>query len=267
MSDVRPAATVLVLRDSPQGVEVLMLRRHARSGFAADAWVFPGGTVDDADRTLDPACWRGIEPETLAQRFDATADEVLGFHVAAVRETFEEAGLLLAAHVDGTPVDLDDPDVQAQRALLNDRGRAGAGEFSGWLVDKGLVAHLDTLTYLSRWVTPTFEKRRYDTCFFVANAPAEQVADHDRIETTGQRWITPADALAAYRRHEMLLIYPTILTLHRLEGASDVAEVIAGAAAQPEVRSVQPHVVVDDDGNPARILHPDEPDYPHQLYP
>ena len=95
---MRDAATVVVLRAGPRGLETLMLRRHAGSGFAPGAWVFPGGAVDQADRTLPPERWHGIDPEALGERFALPAERVVGMHVAAVRETFEEAGLLFARH-------------------------------------------------------------------------------------------------------------------------------------------------------------------------
>jgi 8-oxo-dGTP pyrophosphatase MutT (NUDIX family) len=258
----RSAATVIVIRAAEAAPEVLLLRRHARSGFAADAWVFPGGTVDAADRELDPRRWRGIDPAALAPRFADPADLVLGYHVAAVRETFEEAGLLLATHADGRMPDITQPAYIEMRTRLGDREQVT--DWGRWLAEEDLVCDLDVLTYLSRWVTPRVEGRRYDTAFFIARAPEGQVAGHDRMELTSDRWTTAAAALEAHRAGELHMIYPTIKTLETLADFDSAAAIVAHAQAQPEVRSILPHVEVCGDG--WRILHPDEADYPHDLY-
>jgi 8-oxo-dGTP pyrophosphatase MutT (NUDIX family) len=263
----RHSATIIVLRDGPETPEALLLRRHGRSGFAADAWVFPGGVVEDGDRTLDPQLWTGIDPAALQDRFRLSADLVLGMHVAAVRETFEEAGLLLAARADGTTVDLADPGVQRMRRVPGGGDRAGerasAAGFAAWLAEERLVLDLARLTYWSRWVTPAQEPRRYDTCFFVARAPEGQIPVHDSVETTGHRWVSARDALSA---NDLPLIYPTRKNLEELARLADVDAVVAHAEARKEVRSVQPHVELDAQGRPARILHPDEAAFPRHLY-
>lgn len=258
---LRDAATVLVLRDAPAGAapEVLLLRRHARSGFAARAWVFPGGVVDPADTTLDPSCWRGADPVALAPLLGRTPEEALGMCVAAVRETFEEAGLLFAARPDGASIDLGDDDVVAVR-------RAPTG-FHDWLRGGGAVLDLGALTPYSRWRTPTEEPRRYDTIFFTAVAPEGQVADHDRVETTQSRWVTAADALAAYDRDELPLIFPTHATLAELADLGDLGAIRAAVPPGTRLRPLQPHAVLDDEGRIAAIIHPDDVAYPSELYP
>jgi 8-oxo-dGTP pyrophosphatase MutT (NUDIX family) len=258
----RPAATVIMLRDAAPGPEVLMLRRHARSGFAADAWVFPGGVVDAGDRELDRARWRGIDPAALSPRFTEPADLVLGFHVAAVRETFEECGLLLATHGDGRAPDVTRPEYVAMRERLGDRDQVA--DWGGWLAEEELVLDLDALTYFSRWVTPRMEGRRFDAAFFIASAPDGQFAAHDEMEVTGQRWTTAGAALDAFHAGELHLIYPTIRTLEALADFDSAEAAFAHASQQQEIRSVLPHIEVDDDG--WRILHPDDPGYPHELY-
>lgn len=262
----RNAATVIVVRDAAgeHGFEVLMLRRHSRAGFAADMWVFPGGVVDAHDATLPPDRWTGIDPAALAERFEAAADDVLAFHVAAVRETFEEAGLLLAHHRDGGPPDLSDPSLLQVRNDLADRDTTV--NFAAWLEERDLILDLGALTYLSRWVTPTVEPRRYDARFFVARVPADQKAAYDRQETTDERWITPAAALSALEAGEMKMIFPTIVTLQDL-ARHDTAEALASAAdGQPEIRRLQPHAELDANGRFVRVIHPDDPEFPHHLY-
>ena len=264
-ASLRTAATVIVLRDAPSrdGYQVLMLRRHARSGFAADMWVFPGGVVDEGDGTLPAEHWTGINPEQLAPRFGRTPQQVLAHYVAAVRETFEEAGLLLAHRRDGTAPDLSDP---ALLQLRNDLAtRSKTVNFPAWLQERDLVLDLGALTYLSHWVTPSIEPRRYDTRFFLAHAPADQIAGYDQMETTDQRWISPAAALDASRSGEMPMIYPTIITLRWLREHATAHDAIGAADAQPEIRRIQPHAELDDDGNFVRILHPDDPEYPRHL--
>jgi 8-oxo-dGTP pyrophosphatase MutT (NUDIX family) len=262
MSDVPPAprdaATVIVVRDGAAGPEVLLLRRHARSGFAADAWVFPGGTVDDGDCGLPPERWDGIEPAALAPRFSEPADLVLGLHVAAVRETFEEAGLLLARHRDGRTPDLTATAYVELRRRLGDR--TTAVDWGAWLAEEDLILDLGCLTYHSRWITPIQEPRRYDTAFFLARAPEGQIADHDRVETTEQRWVTPDAALTAHRAGELFMIFPTIRTLEALTGAGSVDELVERAAAQPEIPHIQPHIEIE--GDRFRILVPGDEGYP-----
>lgn len=264
---VRNAATVIVLRDDPGGgpFQILMLRRHARSGFAADAWVFPGGVVDADDASLPSNRWRGLDPQGQAQRFGLDATAVLAFHVGAVRETFEESGLLLARRSDGQPPDLADPALLALRRAMADR--ASDVSFNRWLEEQDLVLDLGALTYLSHWVTPTIEPRRYDARFFLTRLPAEQIAGHDRLEITEQRWIAPAAALEAFSAGQMPMIFPTIKTLEDLSTAPSAQALIERAQGQPTIRRIQPHAEVDDNGRFVRILHPDDDDFPSHLYP
>ena len=262
----RTAATVLVLRDAPD-LQVLMLRRHARAGFAASAWVFPGGVVDPADARLAADRWRGIDPPSLADRFSAPPDAVLAFHVAAVRETFEEAGLLFAFDAEGLPVAADpaDADARALRAGLAERS-LGADDFAWFLQRRGWVLDLGALTYSARWVTPLAEPRRYDTAFFLAADLAGQVAASDLVETTDQCWIAPAAALAGLADGTFPMIFPTVRTLEALAGQTTSAGAVAAARAQPAIPSVLPHMWVDADGRFTRLSHPDDADYPAALY-
>jgi 8-oxo-dGTP pyrophosphatase MutT (NUDIX family) len=260
---VRDAATVIVVREASGAPEVLLLRRSTRSGFAGGMWVFPGGVVDAGDRRLDPARWDGLDPDAAATRFAAPADLTLGIHVAAVRETFEEAGLLLARHDDGRVPDVTAPDYAEIREQLGNR--AVQLDWSGWLAEQGLVLDLGCLTYLTRWVTPEQEPRRYDTRFFLTRAPAGQRAVSDEVETTEQRWIGPAAALQAHAEGQLAMIYPTIKTLEGLADAGDLDTLVAHAAAQPAVRRIQPHIEMAE-GASVRIVHPDDADYPHERY-
>lgn len=254
----RPAATTILLRDVDGGPpELLLLRRHDRSGFVPNVWVFPGGAVDEADRRLDPACWTGIEPAALVDRFGLPADLVLGMHVAAVREAFEEAGVLLATTTDGAPVDHRAPAVQRARHAL--MARRPTLDLATFLREEGLVLDLGRLTYHRRWITPPSEPRRFDTCFFLAPAPADVTARHDAVETVDLRWASARDALAD---DTLTVIYPTRRTLEGLVDFTTADQIIAAARAAPAVVPVQPHVITDADGRPVRIVSPGEPGYP-----
>ncbi|HEY8340606.1 MAG TPA: NUDIX domain-containing protein [Egibacteraceae bacterium] len=250
----RPAATVVLLRDGDDGPEVCLLRRHARSGFMPDAWVFPGGTVDPADRRLPRRAWTGYRPAADAARFGGDAHLALGLRVAAVRETFEEAGILLGRHRDGsplTPEELASPRAQAARH---------GGDFVGWLLAAGIVLDLGALRYWRRWVTPTSEPRRYDTAFFLARAPHGQEAAHDAEEAIDLRWIRPAVAVAEADAGRLTLAFPTRRTLRELAAVTDVDRLLASVGDGP-VRAVQPHVLHRADGT-VTILHPDDPGFP-----
>jgi 8-oxo-dGTP pyrophosphatase MutT (NUDIX family) len=260
---VRDAATVIVVRDGAARPEVLLLRRSARSGFAADAWVFPGGVVDGADAALPPTRWRGIDPAALAPRFGREADVVLGLHVAALRETFEEAGLLLAGHGDGRPPGGAPAGAAELRAALVAR-RAGARDFAAWLAARGLVLELGALAYWARWITPRSEGRRYDTAFFATRAPPGQEVAHDRVEVTDQRWLAPADALASQARGELHLILPTREALTELATLDSADAVLAHARARAAVPAILPHV--ERRGSTVRFVLPREADYPHAAY-
>ena len=200
--EVQPAATVMLVRDASGrrggSLEVLMLRRHPDSAFAADAWVFPGGRVDDGDRAGSPIA---LGPS------DAEASQVLGlpsgglaYWVAAARECFEEAGILLARHPDaGTWLDTMTEWSAARLARYRRDLHAGVTTLGAVLEAEGLVLDLSGVHYVSHWITPPgFTARRFDTRFFVAVAPPDQIASHDTTETVESVWAAPAEALARF---------------------------------------------------------------------
>jgi 8-oxo-dGTP pyrophosphatase MutT (NUDIX family) len=267
---LRDAATVILVRDAtgPDGVEVFMLRRNLRSDFVGGAWVFPGGGVDDHDRHggLDAVC-RGRSDADASRQLGVAAGG-LAFWVAAIRESFEEAGILLARHGDGRMVDFSDPAVderfrEHRRAV--DRGERRLVDVC---LDEGLQLAVDGLAYFAHWITPEGSVRRYDTRFFIAAPPAGQVPLHDDREVVGHRWIRPSDALALHRAGDFDLITPTLHTLTTLERFGSAAAVLDAAAAveraarregQPGVPTVLPKVV--EHGAGYRILLPGDPGY------
>jgi 8-oxo-dGTP pyrophosphatase MutT (NUDIX family) len=263
--EIRPAATVMLVRDAAPAsgdaaLEVLMVRRNLRSDFVGGAYVFPGGAVDPLDG--------GTEAEAIcAGRTDAEASALLGFAsgglaywVAVVRETFEEAGLLLAQREGGPDLLAGDPAEEArfvgERAAVN----AGTRRFLDLCREERLRLAVGDIHYFAHWITPRGAPRRYDTRFFVAAAPPGQIAAHDAGETIAEVWITPHDALARHRSGEIEIIFPTIRTLQAIGRFSSSAELLdAAAQASSSVPVIEPRVVPD--GNGMRIVLPGDPAY------
>jgi 8-oxo-dGTP pyrophosphatase MutT (NUDIX family) len=222
------AATVMLVRDAP-GLEVFMLRRNLRSEFAGGAYVFPGGRVDPEDRQSDTlARVHGLDDAVASARL-GMAGGALGFWVAAIRESFEEAGVLLArGEGTGAPVDVEREAADDVAAL---RGSLAAGDITFLDVVRALDVVLDAgaLAPFARWITPKGGNRRYDTWFFLAAAPEGHAYRHDDAETVASTWVRPADALERARRGEIDLIYPTfrsLLALSHFARASEVLEAV-----------------------------------------
>jgi len=250
---VRPAATVMLLRDTTGGLEVFMLRRTTNASFAGGAYVFPGGRVDDADSAgvLEPFC-DGLD--------DATASALLGvergglaFWVAAVRECFEEAGVLIGRSRSGAALDL----TNGERHAVYD----GTLTMVDLCKQHDLVLDLGPVRYVAHWVTPMGEARRFDTRFFLAAAPADQEPLHDDGETIDSRWFAPADALAALESGEIAMMPPTIAQLNMLRNhESSAAALEAARLADPPPR-IEPRLRLDDAGRFIGISMPGDSDY------
>lgn len=248
----RPAATVVVVRDAPLGIEVLLLRRAERGDLNSGAWVFPGGLVDAADRAALPFC-RGVEPARADARL-GVAEHALDYWAAAVRECFEESGLLYARAHDGTPLVID----AARRERLEAwRGPLQRGERSlaALCHEEGLSLAADELVYFSHWVTPPGRAKRFDTRFFIARAPAGQDSSHDDDELVEQLWIAPAAALT--RSEPLKLMTPTLKTLEAIARFADVDALLAWAREERAVPLIQPQIGTGRDG--VRPVTPDEP--------
>jgi 8-oxo-dGTP pyrophosphatase MutT (NUDIX family) len=243
----------MLVRDAPR-LEVFMLRRTLAAEFMGGAYVFPGGAVDAGDRA----------PELLGRshgRDDSAASTQLGLHagglgfwVAAIREAFEEAGVLLARSVaNGLPVDLGDQSTAAR--LETARGAVGRGErpFVEVVEQEGLLLDAGALHLFSHWITPPGAPRRYDTWFFVAAAPEGHAYLHDDSETVASVWARPADALAAAERGELEIIFPTMRNLEQLARFETASELLDAVTAS------EPRVVADAGG--ARILLPGDAGY------
>ncbi|RST10374.1 NUDIX hydrolase [Streptomyces sp. WAC05374] len=222
------AATVLLLRDGAAGPEVHMLRRRTSMAFAGGAYAYPGGGVDPRDE--HPVRWAGPSPAEWAARLGvAEPAEAQAIVCAAVRETFEESGVLLAGPTaDSVVADTRGDDWEADRAALVARELA----FADFLERRGLVLRSDLLGAWARWITPEFEPRRYDTWFFVAALPAGQRASNASTEADRTVWIRPADAADGYDRGELLMMPPTIATLRALERYGTPGEALEAATDQ-----------------------------------
>jgi 8-oxo-dGTP pyrophosphatase MutT (NUDIX family) len=220
---VRDAATVALLRDAPGGLEVFMLKRSSSAVFSPSAYVFPGGALDDGDRDDAIAQW--------CAPFTPVDDEVpMAYYVAAIREAFEEAGLLLAHDRDGALVALDQPDVGERFALHRKAMHAGDVSIGTVCEDEGLALAVDVLVPFGHWITPKGAPRRFDTRFFATRVPARQHASPDEVETTDGRWTRPDDLVAANDAGDVELILPTRRSLERLARFDRVDDALAGLA-------------------------------------
>ncbi|MEM7219135.1 MAG: NUDIX hydrolase [Pseudomonadota bacterium] len=217
-----PAATVLLLRDAPDGLEVFMVVRHHQIDFASGALVFPGGKADPQD----------FEPELRELAIGGTDDDDLfGAQVAALREAFEECGVLLARRlgedrlIDGERL----ASLQTYREPINN-GELGFAQF---LREQHLVLDCGALGHFAHWITPEMMPKRFDTHFFVASAPPDQLAVHDGYESVDSVWIRPADAIGDAESGQRTIIFPTLRNIHALDRATTVAEAFDQLPAKP----------------------------------
>jgi 8-oxo-dGTP pyrophosphatase MutT (NUDIX family) len=231
----RDAATVMLLRTGPAGLEVYMLRRQASMAFAAGMSVFPGGSVDARDADEDVA-WAGPDAEQWGRVLAAPPDLARALVCAAVRETFEESGVLLAGATPDTVVaDPTSDDWERDRNALLDRSLS----LAELLARRHLVLRSDLLRSWSRWITPVIEPRRYDTRFFAAALPGGQRTRDVGGEAAAVYWTGPQEALETGRRGEIALLPPTAVTLAELAACGDLdgalARVPDSGARRPEV--------------------------------
>jgi 8-oxo-dGTP pyrophosphatase MutT (NUDIX family) len=258
---LRDAATVMLVRDAADGtgLEVAMLRRNLNSDFVGGAYVFPGGAVDPVDREadLDAVC---------VGRSDADASRQLGidhgglaFWVAAIRECFEEAGVLLARHRDGGVITFADPAFDARFVEHRRAVDSGARRLVDICAEEDLQLIVDDIYFFSHWITPEGAVRRYDTRFFVARAPDGQVPLHDDREVIANLWVKPAEALARHRAGEFELVFPTMRSLMALERFACADDALAAAALVNHVPAILPRIVEDASGY--RILLPGDDGY------
>ncbi|GAB85875.1 NUDIX domain-containing protein [Gordonia rubripertincta] len=217
---IRDAATVVLVRDSADGIEVFLQRRVKQMAFAGGMTVFPGGGVDKRDAGAHVA-WTGPDPAWWAEQFNTDEELAQALVCAAVRETFEECGVLLATTDDGAFAD--------PGALADDRQRLveKSLSFAEFLTARGLTLRADLLSPLAHWITPVNEKRRYDTRFFLAAMPEGQKADAETTEAEVARWVNARLAIDTWAGGKHFLMPPTWAQLHYVSGFPSVEELLA----------------------------------------
>jgi 8-oxo-dGTP pyrophosphatase MutT (NUDIX family) len=233
---IKDASTVIVLREADGALETFMLCRHHQSGFMGGAHVFPGGKVDQSDS--GPGWQARIDrpaEEITALLGEADAEVGLGLLIAAVRETFEEAGVLLASTALGA-------DLAGARERLH-----GGASFLELANDIDMKIDSMALTPYARWITPKMESRRFDTRFYIAVLPEGQSASHDGTETTSAAWLRPAAAIEDMLAGKIKLAPPTVRTLQWLAELDDVKSAIAEARSR-KPPLVRPRLVTGDEG-------------------
>ncbi len=233
------ASTVILLRDNPDkatpGFEVLMVRRNSKSSFVPRAYVFPGGRVEKDDSL--PQMERYCRPEDLNRATSQlentpSAQTALGILVAAIRETFEEAGLLLVYQDGGRLISFSDEEMERKLHQYRDALNKGECTFSQMMEKEKFTLALDRLHYFAHWITPELSPLRYDARFFVAAVPSGQKALPDGEEVTSHVWITPAQALEKYRSQKFFMVAPTVMTLEEISRFQTIQEVIDSAKSK-----------------------------------
>ncbi len=251
----QPAATVTLVRDAPRGLEVLMLQRSHSLKFMPGVYVFPGGALDPADSSPEMhALCAGLE-DGAASRTLGIERGGLAYWVAAIREAFEEAGILLAYDAGGGIVALNGEAAEryrAHRRSLDERH----GDFGAIVRGEGLRLATDRLTYFGHWITPVGAPRRYDTRFFLAVAPEWQEARHDNHETIAHVWMRPQEALELCAKETLNMRFPTIRTLEQFTQCTTAAELSAALSLNQDVRPLLPRI-----SREGRSLLPGDPGY------
>lgn len=232
---IKPAATVMLVREAEsRGIEVFMMKRTTKAAFAGGMYVFPGGAVDAEDSS---------------------------YEIAAIRECFEEAGVLLARNGSGATVRFDDP-ISADRFTRHRHDvHEGRRSMTSVLRDEELTAAVDELHWVSHWVTPFGEVRRFDTRFFVAAMPQDQDPLHDDKELVDSLWVAPGDALGRARSGDLLMLPPTMANLGFLADHASVSAVLDSAASLATPTRVLPKVRWKADGSMDALLMPTDAGY------
>lgn len=225
---------MLIREQEHSGLEVFMMRRTTKAAFAGGMYVFPGGAVDAEDSS---------------------------FEVAAIRECFEEAGVLLARSPVGDVIRLDDPILCERFTRYRHEVHAGHRSMTSVLECEDLTPMVDQLRWLSHWVTPFGEVRRFDTRFCVTAMPSDQAPLHDDLETVDSLWVTPGDALSKARRGELLMLPPTMVNLEFLADHRSVKNALASASEVGTPPKILPKVRWGNDGRIEALLMPGDPGY------
>lgn len=255
---VRPAATVMLVDDRPD-LQIFMMERHANTVFAGGMWVFPGGAVDHRD---DASYYADI----ATHRTDKEASSIMGlesgglaYYMAAIRETFEEAGILLALHrEDESPLTLN-PENEARFEQHRNQLNAGELDLKSILEAESLLADVGQMHYIARWITPLGSPRRFDARFFISCIPSEQIPVHDDGELVNSAWMTPKEILQSFDREEMVLMSPTLRMVKNLAAFDSAEQVIESVKQNPVDEQARVH------RDTGIIVMPGEPGYEDAL--
>lgn len=232
---IKEAAALILLRDSSKGVEVCMLRRVETSGFAAGAYVFPGGAVDEQDKML---------AATDVCFFEERLDSIIQAHkVAAIRETLEEAGILTATKND---------DIQVNE-VLRQKLHEGEVSFEKVLREHDALINLDNVIFYDHWITPEGAPKRFDTRFFISSAPTNHHIRHDNKETDSSCWALPKEILSLYDQGDVKLMPVTHVQLKRLSTFDRVTDVLAFAKKQGNISAIEPVMNYGEQGKPISV--------------
>jgi len=254
------ASTVVLMRSGPQGndsgFEVLLVRRSSKNAFVPGAYVFPGGKVE-ADDCL-PEMANYCRKKDLIKSISfldgvPSAQSAFGLLIAAIRETFEEAGILLARRENGNPASFD-KNIEGQLLSYRTDLNSGNLKFSDLLKKENLVLAVERLHYFSRWITPELSPLRFDARFFIAAVPEGQKAFHDGDEVTKHIWITPAQALQRYSQRKIYMVAPTVVTLEELSRFQTINEAIE-STANKNIKAVLTRLIIEN--NEAQEHTPD----------
>ncbi len=251
-----PAATLVLLRDRPEGgIELLLIQRHRASKFAAGDHVFPGGKVELDDNPADAAAWcAGLDPKEAGRVLGLAPELALAYWIGVIRETFEEAAVLLAYDRDGRYVAPDAPRFETYRQACHADNRA----FWEMVRAEKLMLATDRVAYLAHWITPEESPLRFDTRFFAAPMPEHQNARIDEREVVALVWLSPVEAIAAADRGDISLRNPTRTNITLFDGAASVANAL-GRLEGRDITTIRPRVIME--GAVRRVLMPGDPGY------
>jgi 8-oxo-dGTP pyrophosphatase MutT (NUDIX family) len=262
------SATVILTRESSQGqFKVFLMRRHRDQDFMGGAFVFPGGRLDEGD--CDPSLgsftggFTGAEAKRCLQASDLTEEKALGLFFAALRETFEESGVLLAYDESGHVIDLAEGEKAGRFAGYRLRIHDQSLSLSELAKKERLTFALDLLTPYAHWITPDIESKRFSTRFFLARQPPEQLPFHDTVEMTKSQWITPSAAMEQQRDGRILLMPPTLKTLEELNEFDSLDDLFETVRLR-KISTILPEAFVTEDGFGVRLPH--DPEYKIEAY-
>jgi 8-oxo-dGTP pyrophosphatase MutT (NUDIX family) len=236
--EIRPAATVMLIADRPN-LQVFMMERNANIVFAGGMWVFPGGRVDATDSPLKFQALSTHRTDAEASALMNIEDGGLSYYIGAIRESFEEAGILLALDkVSHEPLSLAGKENSARFNIHRNSVNASERDFLEIIEEENLILDAGAMHYIARWVTPKGPPRRYDTRFFISRMPENQIPLHDDNELVHSEWISPQEILAKVESEDMILMSPTLRMIQSLAKFSNADDVIAAASANlPDERA------------------------------